>query len=72
MLTVRSREAGFFVCVEHNLYRFMKIVWHKHNLMISSSVGSGHPDKQSYKIPHEHLLGWGNFSEKIISIKLNH
>ena len=29
----------------------MKIVWHKHNVMISSFVGSGHPVKCSYEIP---------------------
>ena len=33
----------------------MKIVWRKHNLMISFSVGSGHPGKYSYEIPHEYL-----------------
>ena len=33
--------------------------------MISSSVGSGHPGKYSYEIPHEYL-------GKIISIKCNH
>ena len=31
----------------------MKIVLHKRNLMISSSVGFGNPDKYSYEIPHE-------------------
>ena len=40
--------------------------------MVSSSVGSGHPDKYSYDIPHEDLLGWGNFLGRIISIKRNH
>ena len=38
----------------------MKIVWYKHNLMISSSVGYDHPVKYSYEIPHEHLSGSGN------------
>ena len=33
----------------------MKIVRHKHNLMISYLVGSGHPDKYSYEIPHEYF-----------------
>ena len=33
----------------------MKIVSHKHNLMISLSVDSGHPGKYSYEIPHEYL-----------------
>ena len=32
-------------------YNFMKIVWHKHNVMISSFVGSGHSVKCSYEIP---------------------
>ena len=46
----------------------MKIIWYKHNLMISSSVGSGHPGKYSLEIPHKCLPGWGNLSGKIISI----
>ena len=50
----------------------MKIVWRKHNLIISSSVGSGHPGKYSYDIPHDYLKGWGNLSGKIISVKRNH
>ena len=49
----------------------MKIVWSKQNLIISSSVCSGHHDKYSYEIPYEYLLGWGSLSEKIISIKRN-
>ena len=40
--------------------------------MISSSVGSGHPGKYSYEIPHEYLSGRVNLSGKIISIKHNH
>ena len=40
----------------------MKIVWHKHNLMIYSSVCSGHPGKYSYEIPHEYFSGWGDLS----------
>ena len=40
--------------------------------MLSSSVGSGHPDRYSYEIPHEYLSGWGNLSGRIISIKRNH
>ena len=47
----------------------MKIVWHKHNLMISSSVGSG---QYSWGISYEYLLGWENLLGKIISIKRNH
>ena len=35
----------------------MKIAWNKHNLIISSSVGSGHHDKYSYVIPYEYLSG---------------
>ena len=49
----------------------MKIVLRKHNLIISSSVCSGHYDKYSYEIPYEYLLGWGSLSGKIISIKRN-
>ena len=44
----------------------MKIVWHKHNLMISSSIDSG---EYSWGISHEYLPGWRNLSRKIISIK---
>ena len=40
--------------------------------MITSSVDSGHPSKDSHEIPHESLSGWGNLSGKIISIKRNH
>ena len=50
----------------------MKIVWHKHNLVNSSTVGSSYPGKYSYEIPCEYLLGWGNLLRKIISIKRNH
>ena len=50
----------------------MKLVWHKHNLIISSSVGSGHHEKYSYEISYEYLLGKGSLSEKIISIKRHH
>ena len=35
------------------------IVWHKHNLMVSSSVTMV---KYSYKIPREYLSAWGNLS----------
>ena len=48
------------------------IVWHKQNLMASSLVGSGHPDKYSYEISHKYLLGWANLSGTIISIEHNH
>ena len=47
----------------------MKILWHKHSLMISSSVGSA---QYSWGISYEYLTGWGNLSRKIISIKRNH
>ena len=50
----------------------MKIVLHKHDLMISSSVSSGHPDKYPYEILHEDLSGWGDISGKIIPIKRSH
>ena len=50
----------------------MKTAWYKHNLMISSSVGSGHPGKYSYETPHEYLQGWGNLLGKIISVNRNH
>ena len=63
---------GIFYLWYIQLLKFMKIVWHKHNLMISSSFGSGHPIKYSYEIHHEYLSGWGNYSKKTISIKRNH
>ena len=50
----------------------MKIVWNKHNLIISFLVGSGHHDKYLYEIPYENLSQWENRSERIISIKRNH
>ena len=40
--------------------------------MIYSSVGSGHPGKYSYEIPHEYLKWSGNLLGKIISVKRNH
>ena len=40
--------------------------------MIAYSVGTGHPGKYSYEIPHEYLKGWANLSEKVISVKRNH
>ena len=46
----------------------LKRIWHKHDLVISSLVGSGHTDKYS----HEHSSGYGNLLGKIISIKRNH
>ena len=45
----------FFQFVIHATLKFLKIVWNKHNLMISSLVGSGHPGKYSYEVPHEYL-----------------
>ena len=66
---MRSRNwDSFFVGDSYS----MRIVWHKHNLMISSSVSSGYPGNYSYEIPHEYLSGWGNLSGKMISIKRNH
>ena len=38
----------------------MKIVWSKHNLVISSSLGSGHPGKYAYEIPHKYSVGSGH------------
>ena len=52
------------------LKKFMNTVWHKYNLIISSSVTSSHPDKYLYEIPHEYFSGRGNLSEKIISINV--
>ena len=38
-----------FFCLIYNFKNvWRQLVWHKHNLMISSSVGSGHPGKYSY------------------------
>ena len=48
-------ELIHFFSLGHITLKFMKIVWHKHNLMISLSVDSGHPDKYSHEIPHEYL-----------------
>ena len=53
------------------ILKFMKIVKHKHNLMILSSIGSVHPGKYSYEIPHEYSSGWRNLSGKTISMKRN-
>ena len=38
--------------------------------MISSSVGSGHPEKYSYEMPHEYLPGWGNLSGKYFQLNV--
>ena len=35
----------------YNLWRYRKIICHKHNLKISSSVGSGHPVKYFWDSP---------------------
>ena len=64
-------EAIFLVCDTYTTLKIYKIVWHKHSLMISSSVVSCHPGKYSCRILHEYLSGWGNLSGKIISIKRN-
>ena len=40
----------------------MKIAWHKHNLMISSSVDSG---QYSWEVSYEYFPRWGNLSGKI-------
>ena len=68
-----SGNWGKFFCLYYiQLTKLLKIVWHKHDLVISSLVGFGHPDKYSYEITHEYLLGWGNLPGKIISIRRNH
>ena len=46
----------------------LKLIWHKHDLVIYSLVGCGHTDKYS----HEYLSGYGNLLGKIDSIKRNH
>ena len=43
-----------------------------HDLVISSLVGSGHPNKYSYEISHEYLRGLGNLSGKMYLIKCNY
>ena len=57
-------ELRHFFSLWYITLKFMKIVWHKHNLMISLLVGSGHTGKYLYEIPHEYLKGegtsWGN------------
>ena len=50
----------------------MKVVWHKHKLIISSSVCFGYVDKYSCEIPYEYWSEWGHLSENIVSIKRNH
>ena len=45
--------------------KFMKIVWHKHNLMVSLSADSGQPGRYSCEVPHEYLEGWGNLLKKL-------
>ena len=51
-----------FFCLWYK--QLMKMVWHKHNLIISSSVGSGHLNKYSYEIPHLTYQGEGTCREK--------
>ena len=48
----------------------MKILWHKHNLIISFSVGSGHHDKYLYEIPQKYLSGWRNLQGKIMQLNV--
>ena len=72
ILTVRSKYwDSFCVFVIIQFEKIFKIVWHKHNLIISS-VGSGHTNQYSHEIPHEYLFGWEKFSEKIILTKRKH
>ena len=70
ILTVRSKYWASFCCLKHIQFsKFIKIIWHKYNLIISSIV-SGHPDQYLYEIPHEYLSGREKPSEKIISAEL--
>ena len=72
ILIVRSKYwDSFCLFVIIQFEKFFKIVWHKHNLIISS-VGSGHTNQYSHEIPHEYLFGWEKFSEKIILTKRKH
>ena len=71
MLIVKSRKRDSYLFVIQTTLKVLKIVWHKHYLVISSLVSSGHPDKYSYEIPHEFLPGRGKLSGKMISIKRN-
>ena len=48
-------ELRHFFSLWYVTLKFMKVVWHKHNLMVSFSVGSGHSGKYSYEIPYEYL-----------------
>ena len=56
----KNMELRQLFCLSDKQLKFWKIVWHKHYLLISSLVGSGHFDKYSYETPFEWLSGWGN------------
>ena len=47
-------------------------MWHKHNVIISPSVGSSHLDKYSCENAHKYLSGWGTSRVKVISFKTKH
>ena len=47
-------------------------MWHKHNIIISPSVGSSHLDKYSCENAHKYLSGWGTSRVKVISFKTKH
>ena len=47
----------------------MKIVWHKHNLMISSSVVYGHPVRHSCEVPNEYFWG-APFSGQLLFLSI--
>ena len=47
-------------------------MWHKHNVIISPSVGSSHLDKYSCENVHKYLSGWGTSRVKVISFKTKH
>ena len=51
------------------LQKLINIVWHKYNLIISSSVGSGDPDKYLYEILHEHLPEEAPFEKNLTYVK---
>ena len=68
----KKQESRRFSCLWYKQLKNFRRYYDTNNLVISSLVGSGHPDKYSYEIPHEYLSVWGNLSGKIISIKGNH
>ena len=45
----------FFLAFDKYKFKIYEDSMTQTNLMISTSVGSGHPGKYSYEIPHEYL-----------------